>query len=178
MPDGSVPDAMKAAMPQKRKGPVRRFVHGLGKELGTEFGDMGKDMVLLFSAQDIDPYEKEVDKTKPYELMQIVWVDGSEASLIRYPDGSLKVVGGFSDGTVIVPRGQGEYTVLYPNGVRGKMEKLSEGTWKIYRPDHTITSITKTMSGALSISNDKSGYMGTATPDTTGLRYEFATGSY
>lgn len=177
-PAGPLPDALRPAPPTKKKGPLKKVMSAAGKELGTSFEDMGKDLVLIFSVQDIDPYEKHPDGKHPYELLQIRMIDGSDASLIKYPDGSLKLQGGFADGTVAVPTNPRTLSVLYPNGAKGRLEKLPGGGAKVYRPDNTVTTMAKNASGSFSISNDKLGYMGSATPDQTGLRYEMATGSY
>ncbi len=178
-PSAALPDALKPAPPaKKKKGPVRQFFKGVGKELGTSFSDMGKDMVFVFSVQDIDPYEKHPDGTKPYELMRCRWLDGSDAAVVRYPDGSLKMQGGFSDGTVAVPTNPRTFIIYYPNGAKGKMEKLPGGGAKVFRPDNSVTTIARNASGTFSISNDKNGWMGSASPDSTGLRYEMSSGSF
>jgi len=172
-----LPDALQPPKQPKKKGPLRELASGIGKELGTSFEDMGKDMVLIFSVQDIDPYEKPVNPNKPYEQLQVRYIDGTGSSVIRYPDKSAKMQGGFADGTVIVPQSPLQFEVFYPNGLKGRLEKTGGGA-KIYRPDNSVTTISRNSSGSLSISNDKMGYMGLATPDQTGLRYEMSTGSY
>ena len=130
--------------------------------------DMAKDMVFVFSAQDIDPYKKSAPKDKPYTLATVSLVDGSICKLIKYPDNSGKVVGGFADGTIIAPLNDQTFVIGYPNGARGRMEKLPGGCFKIYRPDKTITTMTKDPAGRYSIRNNELGYMGEAAPDRSG----------
>ncbi len=113
--------------PDKKKGhhPIRLVAKALASELGTDASGMLKDSMFVFSAKDFDPYDKKAPKNKPYTLLEIQMIDGSEASVIKYPDNSGKVVGGFADGTIIAPSGPKTFIVAYPNGVRGKLVKVS-----------------------------------------------------
>ena len=164
---------------EKRKnGPVSLVAKGLASELGSNASNMMKDTIFVFSARDIDPYDQGPPTNKPYTALEVRFIDGSQGSLIRYPDRSGKIVGGFADGTIIAPISQNTFIVAYPNGVRGKMVKESNSQYKIYRPDNSITTIKKTMSGDYSISNDKIGYMGTARTDQLGMQYEFKTSDF
>lgn len=167
--------SMEPPAPRKKRGPIRMVAKALTSELGTEGSDMLKDTVLVFSAKDVDPYEESPPKDKPYTLMEIQYVDGSQASLIKYPDDSAKIVGGYMDGTIIAPNGKNTYIVAYPNGVRGKLVKVSPMEYKVYRPDNTVTEIKKNMSGSYQISNSKGGYIGEANPDREGMQFEFKT---
>jgi len=156
---------------KKRKTPVRSFLHtvakGAAQELGTSMSDMGKDMILVFSVQDIDPYEKKgPPKNKEAVVMKMQMTDGSSAYLHHFPDNSFAVEDGFADGTVLVPAGGNEWTVKYPNNVQGKLV-FQRNQILIYRPDKTITTFKKTASGSYDISNTKFGYMGTARSDDT-----------
>ncbi len=166
---------------KKHKGPVRSFVKavakGAAKELGTSFEDMGKDMVLVFSVQDVDPYEqKGVPKNRPAIVLKMNMVDGTSCYLRRFPDGSYAMEDGFANGTVLIPRKETrDYLVKYPNGVQGRMVKDNSGTITIYRPDKTVTTFAKTADGGYSINNTKFGYMGDARPDSTGVNYEVGT---
>ena len=173
--------ATKSTLPVSdsgKKGPIKVVAHALGGEFANDSKNMLRDSILVFSAQDIDPYDRRTPKDgRPYTLCQVQLVDGSMASVIKYPDGSGKVVGGFADGTIIAPSGQNTFIVAYPNGVRGKMIKTGS-TYKIYRPDDSITTIKKTMSGDYQISNDKIGTMGTARTDQLGMQYEFNTSTF
>jgi len=167
------------AAPKTKKGPVKIVTKALASELSYDSGAMLKDSILVFSAQDIDPYDKRNPPTdKPYTALECRMVDGSAASLIKYPDGSGKVVGGFADGTIIAPTGNDTYIVAYPNGVRGKLVRQPGGIFKVYRPDDSITTFKKTMSGSYEITNDKIGYMGTARTDQLGMQYEFSSSTY
>jgi hypothetical protein len=159
---------------KKHKGPVKSFVKAIGKELGTSASDMAKDMVFVFSVQDIDPYEqKGVPMNRPAIVLKMNMVDGSSAYLRRFPDGSYAIEDGFANGTVLIPRkATNDYLVRYPNGVDGRMVKAPDGEIKIYRPDNTVTTFSKTPSGGYSMSNTKFGYMGEARPDRTGVNYE------
>lgn len=154
-----------------KKHPVVSFMKGVGKELATSADYMGKDMVLLFSVQDVDPYEKKAPTNRPYELLTFRLIDGSRASLIKYPDGSGRIEGSFADGTVIIPTSDREFLVKYPNGAKGRLVKTGSDI-KVYRPDKTVTTFKKGMSGGYSVSNNKLGYWGEAVPDRTGLRNE------
>jgi hypothetical protein len=165
--------------PEKRKnGPIRIVAKSLASELGTNSSDMLKDTVFVFSAKDVDPYDQGPPTNKPYTLLEIRYIDGSSASLIKYPDNSGKIVGGFADGTIIAPTGKNTYIVAYPNGVRGKLVKVSGVEYKVYRPDNSITTIKQTSSGGYEITNDKIGYMGTARPDRLGMQFEFNTKNF
>lgn len=159
---------------KKHKGPVKSFVKAIGKELGTSASDMAKDMVFVFSVQDIDPYEqKGVPMNRPAIVLKMNMVDGSSAYLRRFPDGSYAIEDGYADGTVMIPRrATNDYLVKYPNGVDGRMVKGTDGEIKIYRPDNTVTTFSKTAAGGYSMSNTKFGYMGEARPDRTGVNYE------
>lgn len=162
---------------KKHKGPVRSIIKGLGKELGTSGVDFAKDMMLVFSVQDIDPYEKKgVPKNRPAIVLKCNMVDGTSTYLRRFPDGSYAVEDGFADGTVLIPRKEdGDYLVKYPNGVKGRMVKEPGGNVKIYRPDKTVTTFDKTTAGGYSVHNTKFGFMGEARPDRTGVNYEVGT---
>lgn len=159
---------------KKHSHPIRSIVKAVGKELGTSAHDMARDMVFVFSVQDIDPYEqKGVPTNRPAILLKMNMVDGSSCYLRRFPDGSYAVEDGFADGTVFIPRKETrDYLVKYPNGVHGRMVKEPDGTIKIFRPDQTVTTVQKTASGGYSVSNTKFGYMGEARPDRTGVNYE------
>lgn len=153
---------------KKKKGPMRHALKAVGKELGTSMDYLGRDMVMFLSVQDIDPYDRKPPKNKPYTSCYIRLIDGSSATLIRYPDDSYKISGGIFNNTVIVPKQGNTYVIKYPNGTKGRVERLGDGLTKIYRPDRTVTTIKRNMSGSLSISNDKLGYLGSATPNTGG----------
>jgi hypothetical protein len=161
---------------KKKKTPVRTLFKSVAKgaksELGTSFDDMGKDMVLVFSVQDIDPYAKKgPPKNKPAIVMKMTMVDGSSAYLHRFPDNSFAVEDGFADGTVMEQDQNGGFIVKYPNGVQGRV--VFQGSQiLVYRPDKTITTFKKTASGAYSVSNDKFGYMGTARADDSGDKFD------
>ncbi|MBS1957792.1 MAG: hypothetical protein JST89_26640 [Cyanobacteria bacterium SZAS-4] len=162
---------------QKHKGPVRSFVKavakGTAKELGTSASDFAKDMVLVFSVQDIDPYEKKgPPKNRTAIVLKCNMVDGSSCYLRRFPDGSYAIEDGFADGTVLIPRRDtNDYLVKYPNGTRGRMVKHGDDV-TIFRPDNTTTTVEKTAAGGFSVRNTKFGYMGEARPDSTGINYE------
>lgn len=160
--------------PEKKKGhhPVRLVAKALASELGTDASGMLKDSMFVFSAKDFDPYDKSAPKNKPYTLLEIQMIDGSEASVIKYPDNSGKVVGGFADGTIIAPAGPNTYIVAYPNGARGKLVKVNGIEYDIYRPDNTVTRIKKTAGGDYEMTNNKLGYIGTARTDTLGMQFE------
>jgi len=160
--------------PPKKKGvhPIRFLAKAVASELGTDMSDMAKDSVLVFSAKAFDPYDKSAPTNKPYTLLEIQLVDGSECSLIKYPDNSGKIKGGYADGTIIAPLTENSFIVAYPNGVRGRLVKVSGNEFDIYRPDKTITRITKTAAGDYTIKNSKLGYIGTARTDTLGMQYE------
>jgi hypothetical protein len=161
-----------------KKGPIKVVTKALAKEFSVDSKNMLRDSILLFSAQDVDPYDRSAPKDKPYTLCEAQMIDGSQASVIKYPDGSGKVVGGFADGTIIAPSGKNTYIVAYPNGVRGKLVRESSSLYKIYRPDDSITTIKKTMSGGYSISNDKIGTMGDLRTDRLGMQYEFNSSTF
>jgi len=169
--------AAKSETPQpvkKKNGPAKYTLKGLGQELGSNAKGMAEGMVFVFSAQDIDPYAKKAPTDKPYTMLTVALVDGSICSIVKYPDNSKKVVGGFADGTIIAPLAGNTFVVGYPNGARGKLVSLPGGGYKIYRPDDSVTTFQKQVSGRYSITNDKLGYMGEANPDRSGLSYEFS----
>ncbi len=159
------------------KGPVRNFIKavakGTAKELGTSASDFAKDMVLVFSVQDIDPYEKKgPPKNRTAIILKFTMMDGSSCFLRRFPDGSYAIEDGFADGTVLIPRQDtNDYLVKYPNNTRGRMVKHGDNV-TIFRPDNTTTTVEKTMSGGYKVHNTKFGYMGEARPDSTGINYE------
>jgi hypothetical protein len=167
--------AAKSMIPveKKKNGPVKLIAKGLASELGTNASDLMKDTVFVFSAKDVDPYDQGPPSDKPYTALEMRFIDGSQGSLIKYPDNSGKIVGGFADGTIIAPINRNTFIVAYPNGVRGKMVKESDSLYKIYRPDNSVTTVKKTMSGDFSMTNDKIGYMGTARTDQLGMQFEF-----
>lgn len=161
---------------EQHKGPVRSFVKsvakGTAKELKTSMHNMAQDMVFVFSVQDIDPYEKSAPTDKPAIVLKFNLVDGSSCFLRRFPDGSYAIEDGFADGTVLLPEEGASFLVKYPNGVNGRLVRQSSNTTLVYRPDKTITTISKTNSGGYSVRNDKMGYIGEARPDRTGVHYE------
>ena len=161
----------------KKKAPVRSFMKGIAKgaakELSASADGMAKDMVFVFSVQDTDPYDKSAPpKNRPAIVLQFTMIDGSTAYLHRFPDGSFAVDGGFADGTVIVPNQSGEFVIKYPNGLNGRVVFQGRNKILVYRPDKTITTFQKNLDGGYSINNDKIGYMGSAKPDSTGVKYE------
>lgn len=157
----------------KKKKPVRKFIKGLGKELGKSGEYLAKDLFMFLSVQDIDPYEKSGPPLdKKATILHIRYTDGSTCEIVRYPDRSFRANGSVFDGTVVIPDGPTGFIVKYPNGVQGRLERDSSGQVKIFRPDKTVTTLKKTMSGAFEISNDKLGYLGTARTSETGLEYE------
>ncbi len=162
---------------KKHSGPVRSLIKGTAKELGASLDGLAKDMVLVFSVQDIDPYEKKgPPKNRTAIILKFNLVDGSSCYLRRFPDGSYAIEDGFANGTVLIPRMETQdYLVKYPNGVQGRMFKDNAGTITIYRPDKTVTTVAKTPSGGYKVHNTKFGYMGDARPDDTGLNYELGT---
>lgn len=162
---------------KKHSGPVRSLVKAVGKELGTSASDMAKDMVFVFSVQDIDPYEQKGPPTdRPAIVMKCNMVDGTSCYLRRFPDGSYVIEDGFAANTVLIPRKETrDYLVKYPNNTQGRMVKQPDGTIKIYRPDDTVTTFEKQASGGYRVSNTKFGYMGDARPDRTGVNYEVGT---
>lgn len=164
---------------KKHKGPVRSFVKavakGTAKELGTSMEDMAKDMVLVFSVQDIDPYDqsKGPPPNRPAIVLKIQLVDGTSCYVRRFPDGSYAVEDGFANGTVFLPRKETrDYLVKYPNGFQGRMVKTPDGNIVIYRPDRTETIFKKNASGGYTATNSKLGYLGEARADDTGVNYE------
>jgi len=181
--DPSKPDPIKTCEaylstlppPEKKKGhhPIRFLAKALASELATDGSQMLTDSAFVFSAKNnYDPYDKQAPTNKPYTLLEMQMVDGSECSLTKYPDNSGKVVGGFADGTIIAPAGPNTFIVAYPNGVRGKLVKVSGNEFDIYRPDNSVTRFTKTAGGDYEIKNSKTGYMGTARTDTLGMQFE------
>lgn len=163
----------QAATQKKKKHKVLR---ALGHELGTEMGDLGKDMAMAFSVQGFDPYEMPENPNIPYVAAEAQFIDGSSSHIIKYPDKSIRIQGGFLDGTFACPTDDsGGYLVQYVNGVQSKMEITPGVGALVYRPDGTVTKIQKVGgSGGYRVENNKIGYMGDITPDTTGLSYEFA----
>jgi hypothetical protein len=164
-----------------KNGPVKIVAKALANEFGNDSKNMLRDAIFVFSAQDVDPYDKHSPPIdKPYTVLEVQLIDGSQASVIKYPDDSSKIVGGFADGTIIIPAslGSNTYIVAYPNGVRGKMVRQSSSLYKIYRPDNTVTTVKKSMSGQFDITNDEIGFMGTAKPDRLGMQYEFKKNNY
>ena len=161
---------------EKHKGPVRSFtkavVKGTAKELGTSFHNMGQDMMFVFSANDdYDPYEKGPPVDKPCIVLKFNLVDATSTYLRRFPDGSYCMEDGFVDGTVLIPESPTSFLIKYPNGAKGRMVRQGSTT-KVYRPDKTVTTISKTPSGGYSVRNSSIGYMGEARPDRTGVHYE------
>lgn len=161
---------------KKRSTPVRSLIKsvakGTAKELGASLDGMAKDMVFVFSVQDIDPYEKKgPPKNRPAIVLKMTMIDGSTAYLRRFPDNSFAVEDGFADGTVLVPTERNHYIIKYPNGFNGKVV-ISSSSIIVYRPDKSITTFKKTMSGGYTATNDKLGYLGEARPDRTGVHYE------
>lgn len=156
----------------KKHRPVSLLFKGLASEAGTDLSAFMKDSIFVFSAKAVDPYAKEASSDRPYTAAEIRFVDGSSARLIKFPDGSSKIEGGYADGTIIAPNGKDTYIIAYPNGVRGKVVE-SAGQYQIFRPDNTVTTVKRTMSGDYSIDNNKLGYLGTARPDNEGMQYEF-----
>jgi hypothetical protein len=159
---------------KSHKGPVKSLLKGLGKELGASLDAMAKDMVLVFSVQDIDPYEvKSPPTNRPAIILKFNLIDGSSCYLRRFPDNSFAIEDGFADGTVMVPTDKpNEYIIKYPNGAKGRVVRQGTSTVTVYRPDKTVTTVSKTASGGYSVRNDQLGYMGEARPDRTGINYE------
>jgi hypothetical protein len=161
-----------SSKPSRKK---HRIISGIGKDLGTSFSDMGKDLVLVFSVQDYDPYAQHSPPKGPYVLGEARFNDGTSAEIIKFPDSSLRVKGSVMDGTYACPDATGNgATVYYPNGVQGTLKRLPGGGLEIFRPDQTTTTITKNMSGSYRISNSKAGYLGDINTDSTGVNYEFS----
>lgn len=190
LPTVSTPDGLKpepglyqkpcncqATLPPGQDPPTHNKKHpvlkGLGKELGMEMGDLGKDMFMAFSVSGKDPYEMPDHPNIPYVAAEAQFIDGSNSNLYKYPDGSWRVQGGFLDGTYACKQADGLFIVQYPNGARGTM-KMTESSSEIIRPDNTVTTITKSGGNSYRVTNSKLGYMGDITPDSTGLSYEFA----
>jgi hypothetical protein len=171
-------DAKETAREEKRekRGPLRTIVRGTGKALADEVSGtaqaIGRDMLLCFSAQENDPYERKPPKNKPHEIASFRLVDGTTCEVVKYPDGSCKVKRGFADGTIIAPLSNGTYIVGYPNGSRATLERNGDQII-VHRPDKTTTTYQKTLSGHYKISNDSLGYMGEGIVDQTGVRYDF-----
>ena len=167
-----------ASQKKHKGGPVRHVLKGLGKELGSDFSNMGKDAMFVFSASDFDPYASKPSQNpkRPYVIGDIEFVDGSKSEIVRFPDRSLRIYGGFDDGTYACPRtaDSNAYDVRYPNGGSGELAFSSDGTAVIKRPDGTTTKINKTSSGGYKVTNSKLGYIGDINTDETGLNHEFA----
>lgn len=159
--------------PKDPKKKQHKILRGLGKELGMEMGDLGKDMFLAFSVSGKDPYEMPKNPNIPYVYAEAQFIDGSSSHIYKYPDSSYRVQGGFLDGTYACKQPTGEYVVQYPNGAQAAMHMDSEGA-RIVRPDNTVTTMSHVGSGNFRVVNSKLGYIGDVTPDTTGLSYEFA----
>lgn len=156
--------------PKKKK---HKVLAGLKHELGMEMGDLGKDMFLAFSVSGKDPYEMPAHPDIPYVWAEAQFIDGTSSHVYKYPDNSWRMQGGFLDGTYACAQADGSFLIQYPNGAQGKMKMFDNGA-EIWRPDQTITTVTKTGDNAYRVVNSKIGYMGDITPDTTGLSYEFA----
>jgi hypothetical protein len=162
-------------------GPIRHVLKGLTKELGSDLSDMGKDSMLVFSAQDFDPYASKPGRNpkRPYVVGDAEYIDGSQSQIVKFPDRSLRIYGGFCDGTYACPKSPDAslFDVFYPNGAKGELVVSSNGTAIIKRPDKTITKITKVDGGGYKITNDKLGFIGEINTDETGLNYELARSS-
>jgi len=156
--------------PSKKK---HKILKGLGKELGIGMSDLSKDLFLAFSVQGNDPYEMPENPNIPYVAAEARLIDGSVASLYKYPDHSWRIKGGFLDGTYACEQSDGLFIVQYTNGARGTMKRTGNGC-EVIRPDNTVTTVSKSGSSAYRVSNSKLGYMGDINPDSTGLNYEFA----
>jgi hypothetical protein len=171
-------DAQQAQKEEKKRkrGPVRRAVRSTGKFLGDEISQsaqgIGRDLLFTLSVQDTDFDERKPPTDKPYEIASFRLVDGTMCSLTKYPDRSCKVDGGFAHGTIIAPLTYNEYVVGYPNGLKAKLVK-SGSQIKVYRPDKTVTTFDKTLSGNYKIHNSQLGYMGEGLADQTGMRFDF-----
>ncbi|HEY9714818.1 MAG TPA: hypothetical protein V6C72_15225 [Chroococcales cyanobacterium] len=163
---------------KKKKRPGLFLAKALASELKTDGKNMLEDTAFVFSAKDFDPYARSAPTDKPYTALELTLVDGSQAQVIKYPDGSAKIVGSYLDKTVICPNGTDNFIVAYPNNVRSQMVRVNSDEYKIYRPDKTITYMKKTASGAWSVSNDKIGFMGTARPDFENLQFELNSSSF
>lgn len=164
------PDPIKTCMaaqpapPAKKRGPVRKVIRAVGKELAYDSVNFMKDAIFVFSAQDIDPYAVKKPTNKPYEAFELRMTDGSTAQVIQYPDRSSILQGGYMDGTIVAPY-SGGFVIAYPNGSRARMVKEGQDI-KIFRPDMTVTTFKKGMSGRYDVVNDKMGFLGTAAPDS------------
>jgi hypothetical protein len=159
--------------PKDPKKKQHKILKGIGKELGMEMGDLGKDMFLAFSVSGKDPYEMPKNPDIPYVYAEAQFIDGSSSHIYKYPDASFRVQGGYLDGTYACQQPTGEYIVQYPNGAQASMHMSPEGA-RIVRPDNTVTTMSHVGSGSFRVVNSKLGYIGDVTPDTTGLSYEFA----
>ena len=167
-----------ASQKKHKGGPVKHVLKGLGKEFGSDFSDMGKDAILVFSNSDFDPYASKPGRNpkRPYVLGDVEYVDGSKSQIVKFTDRSIRVYGGFVDGTYACPRtpDSAVFDIFYPNGVKGELALSPDGTAVIKRPDGTTTKITKTAAGGYQVNNNKLGYIGDINTDETGLNYEFA----
>ena len=171
--EGDDPLGMTEASTKKKKH-RHRIIKGLGKELAKSGEYFAKDLAMFLSVQDIDPYEKKsVPLNKPATVLTFQYTDGQRARLVRYPDRSFRVFGSIFEGTVMIPDGPKTFIVKYPNGVQGKVVMVNSSLIKSYRPDGTITTFQKQMSGQFSIRNSKQGYLGMARSDRTGITYEY-----
>jgi hypothetical protein len=150
-----------------RRHPLVSFVKAVGKEVDYRLDETAKDMVFVFSAQDIDPYDQQESPPadKPYERAKIRLSDGSQILVIKFPDGSQRVAGGFADGTVLIPVAPGEFTVKYADGRRGKLIKLANDEYRVYRPDKSITTFKKQPSGKYTVVNEGLGIKSEAALD-------------
>jgi len=162
---------------KKHHDPVKLLFKGLASEMGTDMKDTMQDSVFVFSAKDVDPYKKKTPKDRPYTALEVQFVDGTTARVVKYPDGSARIDGAHFNGAVIAPSGVGTYIIAYPNGTRGKIVTIDDG-YRIYRPDNTITTLKQGMGGDYEINNNKLGYLGSAHSDKYGMQYEFASKSF
>lgn len=149
---------------EKKRGPIRKVFRAIGSEVANDSANLLKDSIFVFSAQDIDPYTSKKPSKKPYVSYEMRIVDGSSATVTKFPDGSSRIDGSYLDGTILAPLAPRAMVIAYPNGARGKMVKEGNEV-KIYRPDKTITTLKQTMSGTYEATNDQLGYLGSARPE-------------
>ena len=149
---------------EKKRGPIRKVFRAIGSEVANDSANFLKDSIFVFSAQDIDPYTAKKPSKKPYISYEMRIVDGSSATVTKYPDGSSRIDGSYLDGTILAPLAPRAMVIAYPNGARGKMVKEGNEV-KIYRPDKTITTLKQTMSGTYEATNNQLGYLGSARPE-------------
>lgn len=170
--EGDDPLGMAEASTKKKKH-RHRVIRGLGKELKKSGEYFAKDLAMFLSVQDIDLYEKKsVPLDKPCTVLTFQYTDGQRARLVRYPDRSFRVFGSIFEGTVMIPDGPKTFIIKYPNGAKGKVVSVNSSLIKSYRPDGTVTTLQKQMSGQYSIRNSKQGYLGMARSDRTGITWE------